>query len=174
MIKSEKIMAVMGALKKAQDAISPVKKDAINPFFESKYATLESILDAIKGPLDNNSLVITQIGDRDVLETILYHVDSGEYIGSKMSLMLEKQSPQGYGSSLTYVKRYSICALLQISTTDDDGNSADLPSIYASYTTKCKTADDWTRLGGWLKSKKADAELMKRYTQEFKLWSETK
>ncbi len=162
---------VMTALKAIQDSLSPIAKDAINPFFDSKYVTLESVLEALKMPLDESGCVLTQIGNGDLLDTILYHLESGEQIVSSVKMPLEKQTPQGYGSAMTYIKRYSLCGLFKISTKDDDGNKADLNYQYDQFAAKANNSEQWQGLGIWLKKKKASAELMKRYNSDFQKWS---
>ena len=105
-----------------------ITKDASNPFFKSKYASLSNILDAIKDPLNESGLSIAQFPDgKDGLTTILMH-DSGEWIQSTYEMKPIKDDPQGRGSCLTYQRRYSVCSILSLNIMeDDDANAATYP-----------------------------------------------
>jgi len=139
MNKSESTIEIAKALTTFQGILTSVKKDAINPFFKSKYATLDTIWDTIRKPLTDNGLSITQtMGIHDntdsVLTTTLYHT-SGEWISGEMLLNPVKNDPQGLGSAVTYARRYSISAMLGVvADEDDDANTA----------TKTETAKDTT------------------------------
>lgn len=111
-----------------------IKKDANNPFFKSKYADLPSILAEIKDNLVKNNLSIlhaTEFVDGNlVLKTTITETESGESQNSVFPIFGTK--PQEVGSSMTYARRYNIQALLDLSTEDDDGNSAnDAPKVSA-------------------------------------------
>jgi len=114
------------ALLKAQKAMGVAKKDAQNPFFKSKYADLSSVMEACKGPLNENGITILQpVGhdeQGDYVETILLH-ESGEYISDKMRL-ISGSKPQEQGSAISYARRYSLQSLVFIPAEDDDGNTA--------------------------------------------------
>lgn len=121
---SESVKTIMPALIKAQAKIGHAAKDATNPHFKNKYATLESVIDASKGPLLENKILISQSLNTDnVLVTTLFH-ESGEFLQSEIKLMLNKQDMQQLGSAVTYGRRYALAALLGISQEDDDGNAA--------------------------------------------------
>jgi len=117
---------IISALIKAQANIGSAAKDATNPHFKNKYATLESVIEAIKAPLlkENITIVHTQ-GSDDTLITSLYH-ESGECIQTASKLLLDRQNMQSLGSAQTYAKRYNLTSLLNLPTEDDDGNSASL------------------------------------------------
>lgn len=128
MNKSESIAELSKSLSKFQGNISAVKKDASNPFFKSKYATLDTIWESIRKPLSDNGLSVIQsldyIDGKSMLETTLLHT-SGEWISGKQYVNPEKDSPQGLGSAITYARRYSLSAILGIvSDEDDDAESA--------------------------------------------------
>lgn len=118
-----------------------IQKDANNPFFKSKYAPLETILPAIKEPLEKAGLVFYQapshltswiagVGDGQSvtipsLKTVLIHIESGEKIEENTPLILAKQDPQGVGSAITYMRRYGLVATLGLNCDEDeDGNKA--------------------------------------------------
>ena len=127
MNKSESIKEIATALNKAQAEMSGASKSSKNPFFKSKYADLNSVIEAIKVPFHDNGLSYSQMPtflDGLVgVETILMHV-SGEYISSTLLLPMTKQDPQAAGSAITYARRYSLMAVAGIPAEDDDGNTA--------------------------------------------------
>lgn len=121
---SETLTKLMPALIKAQDEIKHAIKDAKNPHFKNNYATLESVIDATKPALIKNKLLVTQsVTPANTLVTTLYH-ESGEFLSSEVNLLLNRQDMQQLGSALTYARRYSLAALLNIAQEDDDGNVA--------------------------------------------------
>jgi hypothetical protein len=62
--------------------------------------------------------------------------ESGETIYSgQLHVPAAKQDPQGYGSALTYARRYSLMTACGIAPEDDDGNAAVKPSSNVSATT---------------------------------------
>ena len=142
-IWSPSIAALAAALAKAQLEIEPARKDAINPHFRSHYADLASIMDACRGPLAVNGLAVCQMpidceSGRVALETIIMH-SSGEWIASIVSTPLQKNDAQGIGSALTYLRRYSLSAMVGVtSCEDDDGNAASKPRVAARDETPSK------------------------------------
>lgn len=114
---------IISALNKAQQKIKHAQKDAKNPHFKNHYATLESVIDASKEALLENKISVVQsVTKENVLVTKLIH-ESGEEISSEMNL-LGATNMQQMGSALTYARRYSLAALLNIAQTDDDGNDS--------------------------------------------------
>ncbi len=130
MNKSDDITALAAALGLAQPTIKVALMDSTNPFFKSKYADLGSVWDAVRDALSANKLSVCQlpdhIGQEPALTTMLIHA-SGQWISATYPLMVtdKDHTPQGYGSALTYARRYGLSALLGvIADTDDDGNAA--------------------------------------------------
>ncbi len=127
MNQSENINELAAALSKAQGEINPALKDSVNPFFKSKYADLSSIWNACKEALTKHQLSVLQTMDvRDgqlILITTLAHA-SGQWIRSILPILSAKQDAQGIGSAITYMRRYSLAALVGVTTEDDDGNAA--------------------------------------------------
>lgn len=121
---SPSIKEIAVALKGFQAAATPVKKDGTNPHFKSRFATLDNVLESIKAGMQHYGLSYVQLPDTDGLTTILMH-ESGEWIRATAKLTLDKQTPQGQGSAITYMRRYALSAALGIATEDDDdGNEA--------------------------------------------------
>jgi len=125
---SESIKEIATALSKAQSEFEAITKDAANPFFKSKYATLDAIIKTVKPTLAKNGLSVTQGNETTesgiIVTTYLMH-SSGEWVESELSMPVVKNDPQGYGSAITYGRRYAYSAILGVATEeDDDGNLA--------------------------------------------------
>jgi hypothetical protein len=125
---SESLKHFAPALRKAQSEMEAVKKDQSNPFFKSKYANIESIIDCVTPILGKNFLSFSQhpvSTERGVgVTTILMH-DSGEWIQESYTLPIASPKPQEGAAAITYARRYglqSICGLRAYD--DDDGEKA--------------------------------------------------
>jgi hypothetical protein len=119
---------IASAFIKAKKAFSPALKDKTNPAFRSKYADLGACLEAVNDALLENGIAVYQETHEDAtgvtVETVLLH-ESGESLRSgKFHVPAAKQDPQGYGSALTYARRYSLMTACGIAPEDDDGNAA--------------------------------------------------
>jgi hypothetical protein len=125
---SDTITKIADALVKAQAAMKPALKDSRNPHFNSRYADLASVWDAIREPLTSNGLsVIQMVGSNELEKTTLTtrvtHV-SGEWIESTWQIPVGKQDPQGLGSAISYARRYALASAIGVVQDDDDGNAA--------------------------------------------------
>jgi hypothetical protein len=112
----------------AKRAFGPALKDKTNPAFRSKYADLGACLDAVEEALLINGIALIQETSLDetgvTVETVFLH-ESGESMRcGKLHVPASKQDPQGYGSALTYARRYSLITSCGIAPEDDDGNAA--------------------------------------------------
>jgi len=119
---------ISGAFVKAQTAFGPALKSATNPHFRTKYADLSACVEAVIDALNGNGIALMQhsseCADGVIVETVFLH-ESGEQISSgKLHVPASKNDPQGYGSALTYARRYSLMAACGIAPEDDDGNAA--------------------------------------------------
>lgn len=128
MITSESIAALAAALAQAQAVMSGAKKDSANPFFKSKYADLASCWEAARAALPGQGLCViqtTRASEKEevVVVTRLAH-SSGEWVEGELPLPVSKADAQGFGSALTYARRYALCAIVGIAPEDDDGNLA--------------------------------------------------
>ena len=122
---------IAAALVKARRAFGPALKDKNNPAFRSKYADLGACIEAVDDALLANGIALTQETSEDAtgvtVETVLLH-ESGESLRfGKLHVPAAKQDPQGYGSALTYARRYSLMTACGIAPEDDDGNAATKP-----------------------------------------------
>lgn len=126
MEKSSNIVEISKALVAFHKEMPAIKKSSQNPFFKSKYAALENIIEAIEPVLSKNNLTFVQVPSGDHgLTTILMHT-SGEFFQDVYTMTPAKNDPQGIGSAITYMKRYALAAILglKIEDEDDDGNAA--------------------------------------------------
>lgn len=127
--RSETIGEIASALATAQSELRPAVKDAVNPHLKSKYANLASVWEAAREPLVKNGLSVVQTfwpaePNTVTVVTTLMH-KSGEWIESPLTLPVGKNDAQGYGSAITYARRYGLSALLGvIADEDDDGHGA--------------------------------------------------
>ena len=113
---------------KAKREFAPALKTATNPHFKSRYADLSACLEAVNDALLSNGIGVYQETYDDptgvTVETVFLH-ESGESLRcGKLHVPASKQDPQGYGSALTYARRYSLMAACGIAGEDDDGNAA--------------------------------------------------
>jgi hypothetical protein len=120
--------AISKALVKAQAAMSHAAKDAKNPHFKSAYSSLASVIDAVRPALSSNGLAFVQklhTADGGVsVETVLIHESGEQFSCGTLFIPATKQDAQGYGSAISYAKRYSLQAALGIASEDDDGQAA--------------------------------------------------
>ena len=129
MNKSESIKEIAAAMAKFQADVKNPTNSASNPFFKSKYAPLNEILNDVRPLLAKYGLSVLQMPSGDDSEvhitTLLMH-QSGEWIEScPLKMKPAKNDPQGIGSAITYGRRYALAAILGISSEDDDdGNVA--------------------------------------------------
>jgi len=115
------------AFMKAQAGLDAVEALATNPQFKNKYARLVDLYNASKKSLRENGIVIRHKcyveNDKQMIATILLHVESGEYYIDYRILVPEKPGCQGFGTAETYMKRYALKSLLatDVGEDDDDG-----------------------------------------------------
>jgi len=135
---------IAAALVKAQREFGPALKDKNNPAFRSKYADLGACIEAVIDALNSNGIALIQKQhphDGGVtVETIFLHESGETFSAGLLSVPAAKQDPQGYGSALTYCRRYSLMAACGIAPEDDDGNAASKPRQAAVPTPAAKSA----------------------------------
>lgn len=117
---SAEIKQLAAALLSFHKEVGKISKDANNPFFKSKYASLSGILDTISDPLQKNGLTIVQFPEGEYgLTTRLLH-SSGEWMESTYFMKPKNETPQDAGSVITYQRRYAIGAILSLNIDEDD------------------------------------------------------
>jgi len=145
------------AFVKAQAQISKAAKDSTNPHFKSKYADLESVIDAVKPALIANGLAFIQkyqhCEDGVRVETVIIHESGQELSCGILHIPANKKDAQGFGSAASYAKRYSLQSALGVAASDDDGNLA-VKSVQP-----VKVSLDLEQVDAELMSCKTEAEL---------------
>lgn len=136
---------IAAAFVKAQKAFGPALKSSTNPHFKSRYADLSACVEAVVDALNNNGIgLIQRCYDNStgvMVETVFVH-ESGEVLECGiLHVPASKQDPQGYGSALTYARRYSLMAACGIAPEDDDGNSASRKTEIKSTVNESQIAD---------------------------------
>lgn len=137
--------ALASAFVRAQKAFAPALKSSLNPHFKSKYVDLAGCVEAVIDALNTNGIALMQHTAQSdtgvVVETVFLH-ESGETLTcGKLHVPASKQDAQGYGSALTYARRYSLMAACGIAPEDDDGNAASKKSVNKAAPIKAATAD---------------------------------
>jgi hypothetical protein len=120
--------AIAAAFVKAQTAFGPALKTADNGHFKSKYADLAACVEAVIDALNQNGIALIQRNlpceSGVTVETVFVHVSGETLTSGPLHVPASKQDPQGYGSALTYARRYSLMSACGIAPEDDDGNAA--------------------------------------------------
>jgi hypothetical protein len=162
---SDSLTKIAPALTKALGEIHNATKDSKNPHFKSSYASLVAVIDATKDTLAAHGLTVIQapgwVDSRVTVTSRILH-SSGEWIESTAEAPVPKADPQGVGSAVTYLRRYSLAALCGITQEDDDGNAASAPPRRATKGPSPQLADSSAELqvlagvaavDGWLTDK---------------------
>lgn len=123
---------IASALVKAQKSFGPALKSSTNPHFRNRYADLSACIEAVIDSLNGSGIAMIQKTfehtDGVVIETVFIH-ESGETLDcGRLFVPASKNDAQGFGSALTYARRYSLMAACGIAPEDDDGNSASKPA----------------------------------------------
>lgn len=119
---------IASALVKAQKGFGAALKTSSNPHFKSRYADLAACVEAVIDSLNDNGIaLIQQTHECDngvIVETTFIHESGEVFSAGKLHVPASKHDAQGYGSALTYARRYSLMAAAGIAPEDDDGNAA--------------------------------------------------
>jgi len=119
--------SIVSALAAALPELESAKKNKANPAFKSKYADLAAVIDALE-PIRKHGLWYLQRAIENEngaqIETIYIHT-SGETLSAGTTFMpATKKDAQGFGSALSYCRRYGLQTAFGLATEDDDGNAA--------------------------------------------------
>lgn len=153
------------ALIAVQRDLNPALKDAKNPFVNSHYASLNSVMQSCRDALLQNGIWLTQLPVPAPAElgagyiglvTKLTHAESGQWQSSFIVAPLPKNDPQGMGSALTYCRRYALTAMLGIVTEDDDGEGARADNRTAAKSRKTENQKPKNQTAGNAKAKKEE------------------
>ena len=123
---------IAAAFVKAQRQFGPALKTSTNPHFRSKYADLSNCIEAVIGALNDNGIGLMQrtydCPNGVMVETIFVH-ESGEVMEcGLLHVPASKHDAMGFGSALTYARRYSLLTASGLSPDDDDGVAASRPA----------------------------------------------
>lgn len=135
---SEPVNEIFEALAKAQAKITnPPRNREVQVVskrtggrYTFKYATLDAIIEHVRKPLTENGLWFVQNLEEGTngkyrLVTHLVH-SSGQWVRGETPILAENGGNQAFGSALTYMRRYSLTAMLGVAADeDDDANAAD-------------------------------------------------
>lgn len=120
--------SIATALAAAQAQMSKALKQSNNPHFRSKYADLGNVMDACMPSLNSAGIAVVQPTGEDehgrYVDTVFIHGESGEQLSCRVPLIVQKNDMQGYGSAVTYARRYGLMTMAGIAPEDDDGNAA--------------------------------------------------
>lgn len=125
---SDSLDKIAPELVAALNEMGGAAKNASNPFFKSKFADLETVIEASRPTLSKHNLAIVQLPGELLngvlaLETVIMHT-SGQWIAGDFGIAVGKMDPQSIGSALTYARRYAQMAALNMPAVDDDGETA--------------------------------------------------
>lgn len=130
MERSDTIGAVSAALAKAQATFTAVQKTKTAKIptksgssYSYRYADLGDVWAMCRGPLTDNGLSVVQSpengGDGSIgIVTMLCH-ESGEWLSSFLTMRSNDATAQAIGATITYLRRYGLCAMLGIVSDDD-------------------------------------------------------
>lgn len=126
---SQETNKILPALLKVKSQLKAVTKGADNPFFKSKYATLNDHLGEVEPLLSEHGMMLLQpVGMSETgkafVESRIVHAESGQWVSSEMPLVTVKEDMQQLGAAATYARRFTISALLSMQAEDLDGEDA--------------------------------------------------
>jgi hypothetical protein len=120
--------AIASALVKAQREFGPALKSSTNPHYRSRYADLSACIEAVIDALNNNGIYLMQLTEEHdggvKVSTVFIHESGEQLSGGSLFMPATKHDAQGFGSALSYARRYSLMAACGIAPEDDDGNHA--------------------------------------------------
>jgi hypothetical protein len=138
------VKQISAAFVKAQQAFGPAIKNAKS--HQNKYADLGSCFDAVIDAFHKNQIAVIQhtheSTDGVIVETIFLHESGEQMSGGKLFVPYSKKDAQGFGSALTYARRYSLMASCGLAPEDDDGKRASEPVKESKPTLSNKRFDD--------------------------------
>jgi len=139
------------------------KNTKTNPFHKSKYAPLDEVLNTVKKPLSECGLAVIQNpttkGQDVIIQNILIDKEGGYITFEALNIRADKTNAQGIGGAITYARRYSLSAILGLSSEEDnDGNTKE---------TKDKKVDA-KNISELSKYKKATTEICKELAKNKK------
>ena len=167
---------IASALAAAQMQMGKALKQSNNPHFKSKYADLGSVMDACMPALNSVGIAVIQPAGEDefgrYVETRLIHGESGEMLTCRVPLIVNKNDMQGYGSAVTYARRYGLMAMAGIAPEDDDGNAAAAAAPRQQAPAKM-TADQFEKITDLIERTSSDEDKLCAYFKVAELYALT-
>ena len=120
------------ALVKAQSEMTSAVATGTNPHFKSEYAPLDEVIKAVKKPLNSNGIFFLQkvyVAEGGQCVETEFHGHDSVLKAGKVFVKCDKSTAQGYGSSLSYAKRYSLQTACGLPTGDDDDANASTDEV---------------------------------------------
>ena len=156
------------ALAAAQAQMGRALKSATNSHFKNKYADLASVVEACMPSLNAHGIAVIQpTTDEEsgrFVETILIHGESGETLKCRVPLIVQKNDMQGYGSAVTYARRYGLMSMAGIAPEDDDGNDAARAAPKEQAQPRLLTPDQFIKLRDKIEEAEVpEDKVLKRY-----------
>lgn len=174
--KPQPFKSIAMALAKAQAKMGKALKTESNEAFKrggkvSKYADLASVIDACVPALNECGIAVIQPTTDDengrYVETVLIHGDSGETLKCRVPLIVQKNDMQGYGSAVTYARRYGLMSMAGIAPEDDDGNAAASAAPTKPEPPRTITPDQFVKIRKMIEDAELDeAVILKHYGAE--------
>tara|TARA_R100001594_G_scaffold8303_1_gene21616 strand:+ start:90 stop:515 length:426 start_codon:yes stop_codon:yes gene_type:complete len=122
---SKQETSIYNKLYKVQKEIGAISKDSKNPFYNSKYFDINSLIKQVTPILEKHKLLLLQPIREGKQYSVIIDLDGGSF-ESSLTLPTDLDA-QKIGSAITYYRRYTLQSLLALQSEDDDGNSA-IPS----------------------------------------------
>ena len=123
---------LVNALVKAQSEMTSAVATGTNPHFKSEYAPLDEVIKAVKKPLNSNGIFFLQkvyVAEGGQCVETEFHGHDAVLKSGKVFVKCDKATAQGYGSSLSYAKRYSLQTACGLPTGDDDDANASTDEV---------------------------------------------
>ena len=126
--KQNNELRLVSALVKFQGLKLRAKQSGENKFFNSKYSTLEDVIDVVNEATQFGLCFSQHEVNKDgkeCIRTVMRHVNDTDILDSYTPIPCANiHDAHKFGSGLTYAKRYGLQTLFGIPSEDDDGNSA--------------------------------------------------
>ena len=136
---------LIAALAKALPEVEGASKDSVNPHFKSKYADLGKVIEAIRTVIKHGLWFRQAPVEHErgaCIETFYVHSSGEQMSAGQCFVPASKQDAQGFGSALTYCRRYGLLAAFGIAPEDDDGNAASRRDGQSSDSAVSRPAND--------------------------------
>jgi len=132
--RSAEVGELMDALAKAQGEFSAATKDTANPFYNSKYADLATIIGAVRPSLAKHGIAffhtVASDLERQTASATAHIYKGNQFVSATLEVPAlgkardgkDRFDAQTIGAAQTYCRRYTAAPLLGIAQEDDDGN----------------------------------------------------